>query len=159
MSRSALVLIAVLLSGAIPASPAAAVDLTGTWTGKTVCKVYVGTSFTAKITDQTVIITQSGTDLNMERTPSGFPYDGKVVNDTKKPTTKGQASFTLCSTTPDNHAINELGRITKIAVKVGAVKATFTAVSFQANITSVETCTWKYKRTDATDPAVPGCPG
>ncbi|MBI3767133.1 MAG: hypothetical protein HY271_01425 [Deltaproteobacteria bacterium] len=110
------------------------------------------------MTDQTVIITQVGTDLNLEETPGDFIYDGSVIDDSKKPTTKGQASLTLCTTTPANHALNGMGRITKIAVKKDGVKASFTAVSFQSNMTSVETCTWKYKRTDTADPQVPNCP-
>jgi hypothetical protein len=77
---------AVVLLG-LSATHAAAVDMTGTWEGEAVCKgFFAGEKFKETFSGN-VLITQSGTDLNLDFV--GFLYNGGIINDAKNPDKKG----------------------------------------------------------------------
>jgi len=135
-----------------------AVDLTGTWTGKIVCNTFDATgTYQAVVAGDTMLITQSGADLNMTADGGEFTYDGKVIDKAGHPTTKGQASFIECRTTPADTDVSEIGR-TKVEIQPDGVGDTFTAQSILSAGGSVfQTCRWSYKRLDTADPGVGEC--
>jgi hypothetical protein len=150
---------AVVLLG-LSATHAAAVDMTGTWEGEAVCKgFFAGEKFKETFSGN-VLITQSGTDLNLDFV--GFLYNGGIINDAKNPDKKGQGSIVFCGTTAEPLGdYNEIGHLT---VQIGANKSTFKATSVftvasSGEIVDVATCKWKFTRTNTADPGVPGCGG
>jgi hypothetical protein len=147
---------------AVLAQPAAAFDLTGTWTGKQTCK---GSSAGQKINfsfQSELLITQTGTDLNIHVvSDSGTDiYQSVAIDDLAKPE-NGAVYFVHCGTTdiPETgDDFDESGRATvktKEARGTGSLKGTS---SFFNNEPEVASCKWSYKRTTTTDPAVTGCP-
>jgi hypothetical protein len=151
-----------LVAAAALAQPAAAFDLTGTWTGKQTCK---GSSVGEKIKfsfASELLITQTGGDLVIHVvSDSGTDvYQGAAIDDLVKPQ-NGAVYFVHCGTTdiPETgDQFDENGRAsvkTKEAAGTGSLKGTST---FFNNEPEVASCKWSYKRTNATDPVVTGCP-
>lgn len=145
------------------AQPAAAFDLTGTWTGKQSCK---GSAVGEKISfsfPSELLITQNGTDLNIHVvSDSGTDiYQSVGIDDLVKPE-NGAVYFVHCGTTdiPETgDEFDENGRAsvkTKEASGTGSFKGTSTFFNIEPVVAS---CKWSYKRTSTTDPAVKGgCP-
>jgi hypothetical protein len=150
-----------LAVAAVLAPPAAAFDLTGTWTGKQTCK---GSSVGQKIKfsfPSELLITQTGTDIVIHVvSDSGTDvYQSVAIDDLLKPE-NGAAYFVHCGTTdiPETgDEFDENGRATvkTKATGTGSFKGTST---FFNNEPEVASCKWSYKRTNPTDPAVTGCP-
>lgn len=147
--------VAALVVLGMSAGAARAVELTGTWSGKIVCKDFNGTSTSKQVVTSQVTITQTGNSFNLQE--AGFTYAGKVVSDTAKPTASGQASFILCTTTPTNVALNESGTMTKISVKSGGARFSAVSLFSGAGGTDVGSCKWKYHRASVANPQVPPC--
>lgn len=141
----------------LSATHAAAVDMTGTWEGQAVCKGFFNGTKVKDTFGAPVTITQTGSDLNMEFL--GVRYNGEIIDDAADPN-KGQGSFVACSTAAEPLAdYNETGHIT---VQITSKKSTFKATSVfttavNGSIVTVETCKWKFTRTDTVDPGVPAC--
>ncbi len=148
--------------------PAAAFDLTGTWTGTTKCRSFFQGE-KLKFTDApTVQITQNGDLIGVRADYGGGDVDfyaGRAYPDARKPDEKGEIALVHCGT--DDIAGNqpdfdEVGRF-GAATKTGKVKATVKGVSFFSDpgVATPEagTCNWKLTRIDTTNaPVSTDCP-
>jgi len=157
---------AVLALLGVTASPTWAVNLTGTWAGEQNCRRYDGTKFFTPFPNDTMTITQNGSDLYIEALViDGEPrlhFHGQVINDDAAPKAKAQASFVECETT-ESSSYQEIGRASKIDVKSDGVRATFLATSifhqdFDPVPPDLGTCEWTYSRVSTADPGVATCP-
>ena len=143
------------------AQPAAAFDLTGTWTGKQTCKgSSAGEKFSFSI-PSTLLVTQTGAALNIHVvSDTGTDiYQGIGIDSTAKPV-NGDAYFVHCGTTdvPETgDDFDESGRATVKTNESGTGSFKGTSAFFNSE-PEVASCKWSYKRTDAADPAVTGCP-
>jgi hypothetical protein len=151
------------LAAALVAQPAAAFDLTGTWEGKQTCSgSSAGEKFSFSI-PSTLLITQTGTALNIHVvSESGTDvYQGFGVDSVANPL-NGDAYFVHCGTSdvPETgDDFDESGRAT-VKTKEETVGGAFKGTSAFFNAApEVASCRWSYKRTDAADPDVAGCPG
>ena len=139
--------------------PLRAFDMTGTWVGKWSCKGFDGQKFTSGNKTSTMRVTQSGNTMAVDVDNGDFTYNGGAIPDVVKPE-KGEAVFAACPN--DNLPLTgdeaETARLS-VKTKPGAVKATVKALSiFDSPSGEVGTCKYSYKRVDAADPNVAGCP-
>lgn len=142
------------------AAPAAAFDITGTWTGTRKCVFYAAGEKTKVDREGTVSISQDGNAVGFDSAiGSSHLYSGVANFGTEKPD-KGELSVHHCR----NHDMDDptpfeaLGRFT-VSTKPGKVKATIKGITIVADDSTVEpehgTCKWKLTRTSTTAPAVP----
>ena len=136
---------------------AAAVDLTGTWSGKAVCKgFFAGNKTSDTYEDVAAQITQSGADLNMVF--FGAAYNG-AAQDNATNAKKAEGTFVACSTVNDYSNYSEIGAFSVTLNLNNDTKTTFKATStFSTAPDNFQTCTWTFKRTDPSDPGVLACP-
>ena len=155
---------ATLLVGATAlAQPAvAALDLTGTWQGKSKCDAFDGAKFTVVHDAETLLINRTtplvATYQVVFAIDGGFQSLGIVYTDLKNPDKKAQMGFVECSTTTDpaTDANNQVGRAFVTAGK--APKATLKWTSTFENGSVIGTCKGTYKRIDQVVPSLtPGC--
>jgi hypothetical protein len=155
----------VLVLLGLAAPPTWAVNLTGTWVGEQNCRRYDGTKFFTQFPNDTMTITQNGSDLNIEALViDGVPvlhYHGQVIDDDAAPKVKAQASFVECLTT-ESSPYQEMGRAIKVDIKSDGVRANFLATSifhqdFPTFPPDVGTCEWTYSRISTADPGVAEC--
>ncbi|MEB2284292.1 MAG: hypothetical protein B6D46_04330 [Polyangiaceae bacterium UTPRO1] len=143
------------------AGPAAAFDLTGSWTGTCKCKFFDAGVKSKVDREGTVAITQVGNALGFDSAiGSQHLYSGIANFGTEKPD-KGELSVRHCRDHVDTTPFDALGRFS-VKTKTGKVKATITGITIVANddvgAPSHGTCKWKLTRTATTDPGVPaGC--
>lgn len=140
------------------ASPAAAFDLTGSWTGTRKCKFFDAGVKSKVDREGTVAITQIGNALGFDSgIGSQHLYFGIANFGTEKPD-KGELSVRHCRDHVDTTPFDAIGRFT-VKTKTGKVKATITGITIVANddagTPSHGTCKWKLTRTATTDPGVP----
>jgi hypothetical protein len=139
--------------------PSQAIDLTGTWEGKYVCKGFEGDPFSFTVLDN-LEITQTTTELALRVGPD--VYNGVAIDDAVKPETAGAAYFVHCGTSEDPGTglggFDETGfaKLKTNASGGGSFKATTNAF-FSETPLGAGNCKFTYKRTSATDPAVPAC--
>lgn len=152
----------IAVAAACLAQPAAAFDLTGTWEGKQTCSgSSAGEKFSFSI-PSTLLISQTDTTFNIHVvSDSGTDvYRGVGIDSVAKPV-NGDAYFVHCGTTDEPETgddFDESGRATvktKEETGVGAFKGTSAFFNAEPEVAS---CRWSYKRIEATDPAVGGCP-
>jgi hypothetical protein len=148
----------VWLAAVLTASPAAGADLTGTWEGKLVCKRLDDEGRSREV-DRFVDleISQTGNQLvAMDRFTRHF--SGIVVDDASKPDRKGETALAACALGGTAGGGNSLGvlRVTVDPVKGrGRIQGTLHHIITRSIF---ETCTWRFRRLDTADPAVPACP-
>lgn len=151
-------LLIALFTACVVASPltAAAVDLTGTWSGKAVCKgFFAGSKTSDTFVDTGAQISQSGADLNMVF--FGASYNG-AAQDNATNAKKAEGTFIACSTVNDYSAYGEIGAFSVTLNLNDDTKTTFKATStFFTGTDNFQTCTYTFKRTDPSDPGVGGC--
>lgn len=145
------------------ASPAAAFDITGTWTGKRKCTFFDAGVKSKVDREGTVQITQFENQVGFDAAiGSQHLYLGIANFGTEKPD-KGELAVRHCR----NHDMSDptpfdaLGRFT-VKTKTGKVKATISGITLVSNDDdgnpSHGTCKWKLTRTALADPGVPlGC--
>jgi hypothetical protein len=143
-----------LLSGA---SIAAAQDLTGSWEGQAVCTGFFNGAKFKDTFGNTLLISQSGADINMEFL--GVRYNAALIVDNKNPT-KAEGPFIACSTQAEPFGdFNEVGHM-KVQVDEVKDKTSFKAESiFTVGEGVVATCKWSFERIDVANPNVLGCGG
>lgn len=143
-----------LLLFALFASPAAGLDLTGTWTGKFTCTEWDGSQsrFTEK--DDVMAITQTGDLIAVD---SLNQFSGAVLSDLRKPLAKGVVKMANCNT--DNDPANGADELAVLKAKVNRDKGTgkLKGASVYTGVGSFGTCKWSYKLTDPADPGATGC--
>jgi hypothetical protein len=139
------------------AGPAAAFDLTGTWSGTTSCtSLFQGEKFKFKDAP-TLQVTQVGDAIGVRADYGGGDvdlYTGHAYPDAKKPNEKGEIALIACgtdSTAGNGPAFDEVGRFT-ISTKTGKIKATIKGLSFfsdplSMNSPEIGTCKWSLTRT------------
>lgn len=140
---------------ALAASPAAALDLTGTWVGKFTCTEYDGETSKFTVTDDEMRITQTGDSFAVD---SLNEFSGASIPDARSPDRKGEAKMAKCST--DNLASNggdEIARL-KVSIDREKGKGKLKGVSVYTFQGGVGSCKWSYKLTNPENPNVPGCP-
>jgi hypothetical protein len=139
---------------------AEAVDLTGTWNGKAICKGLFAGNKTSDTFAGHLFITQTGPDLNMNFL--GVLYNGAFQEDNTAPTRNGQGTFVACSTTTDYSAYSEIASFTAKLNPNLDTASTFKATSvYYTGADNFQTCRWTFKRIDTTNPlpaGVPPCP-
>jgi hypothetical protein len=142
------------------ASPAAAYDLTGTWTGTRKCSFFTAGVKTKVDRIGNVAITQVGNAIGFNtEIGSTHLYSGIANFGTVKPD-KGELTLLHCRNHDfaDPTPFNAFGRFTA-KTKPGKVKATISGVTFVAdedvNNPNHGTCKWKLTRIATADPGTP----
>jgi hypothetical protein len=128
---------------------AMAVDLTGTWEGKLKCK---GQS----ALHSTLVISQSGTDLNVIGTVTDIvhEFDGVAITQAESPT-QGVAVMMGCLSGVEPFSLLMINTKTGVNPQTGDGKIKGTWLSAGSSGTS--TCQVTYKRVDVIDQSVGGC--
>jgi cysteine-rich repeat protein len=153
--------VAVVVLGMLTSAPVlAALDLTGTWQGKWKCKAVTGGAATKPQGAVTMMVTQSGGDVNALLDWEGFgsgAFQGHVQERIDKP---GQGATTLlaCSTRAGS---SNYAEALSANVKVSSSTATLKGVSTYEELpvpTVGGTCKYSLKRTALADPGVAACP-
>jgi hypothetical protein len=143
----------------LTASPLAAFDATGTWEGQFTCKNFNGAKTNFKMKPSTLLISQSGTAVSADIDGGSFRYNGRAMDDAKKPAEKGEIFLVQCGT--DNDAGVGFAEMVRLMVKTKAEKGSFNGLSIiEGDFGSgrqFATCKYKFKRTGTTNPSVPGC--
>lgn len=143
--------------------PAAAADLTGTWEGTATCSLLEQGTKKEKLVvkDARMEISQSGSALNVRALSptTGQPklLDGVIVDDGSN-LNKGEAGLVVCDSSVE--PIDAAGGWIKVTINPKTNKGTLTGLMMGAQDTSkaqVGTCRLNFKRTNLTDPAIPGC--
>lgn len=144
-----------LALASLTASPAAALDLTGTWQGKYTCTEYDGTRSKFTVKDDVLLISQVADVLAVD---SENPFTGVPIADEDFPETRGEAKLARCTT--DNVVSNGGDEVARLQVKIDRVKGKgkLKAVSIYTFPGGVGSCSWSYKLVDPADPGAAGCP-
>jgi hypothetical protein len=151
-------LLALALAAAATASPAGAVDVTGTWEGSVTCSVFDGAYAKTKTSPSTLLIVQEG-NLFIARLDDALTYNGGVIDSGDKPLLQGEGAMNLCSTdvVPLGGGDDEIVRM-KLKVNPEKGTGTLSGESIFGAAGEARTCKYKYKRTSATAPDVAPCP-
>ena len=149
--------VAVLLIVLALASPAAAFDITGTWTGTRKCKFFAQGEKLKTDREGTVEITQQGNAVGFNSTiGSTHLYSGLANFGSEKPD-KGELSVAHCQNHVDTPPFQAVGRFV-VKTKPDKVKATISGVSITADEDAFNpthgTCKWKLTRISTTNPNV-----
>jgi hypothetical protein len=141
------------------AGAAWAVDLTGTYEGRRVCKQLEKSSGEkAKIKiAPTMHITRVGDKLRMDLLP-GLHYEGTVIDDARVPATRAQAALVSCSPSQDASGHAEVLHVECRGPGVDGVTLNMKGVSAYSTSSHIGNCIWKYKRTSTANPNVSTCP-
>lgn len=150
-------LFALVLSG-----PAAAFDATGTWIGKQTCHGFDGAGFSFKLTESTLEIMQTGSDLALQvvSTAATDVYRGVSI-DAAGSALQGQLYFVHCGTSDvPGSGVDQFDETGILAVKTkdngsGKLKGISTYFNTAPEFAN---CRWSYKRTSTSAPVVPACP-
>jgi len=143
---------------ALGASPAAALDLTGTWEGTFKCSVFDGFKDKFKEPGEILRITQVGDDLNIEWLGTA-DQSGVAIADLKSPDTKGAAALSDCETHADLATGYSEIAVLKAKVNRSKGKGKLKGTSIWSEEGAViGDCKWKFKLVDPSDPGVLGCP-
>jgi hypothetical protein len=153
--------------------PAGAIDLTGTWTGKFSCTGFDGRKFSFTQRNQNLRISQaSDRKLWVEWFDEGAlaaKFSGFVLENSRKPETKGRAALADCGTQADiTSGISELANL-DVSVNSRKTTGSLKGTSIYTDqIDDPDTpddnpeitqCKWSFKLTDTANPNVsPGCP-
>ena len=151
VSGIALAVLAALAPGAW------ALDVNGTYDGKIVCKGFGsdGQPFSQKIFGSGAQITRPGGSNDLHVAAFGFAFVGTIFDDADK-ITRAEASAISCSTAAEPLPLVFVAHL-KFTLAGATLKFTAKSVVTEpGNV--VATCTWTFKRTNATDPGVGGCP-
>jgi hypothetical protein len=142
--------------GLLPAGAAA--DLTGTWEGKVVCREFDGVRRREVMRDQTLAMTQQGSQLRIEWL-SVATFDGTFAPDAKKPDKEGDLMAVACLNDGDlTTGAEELVRLTA-KLKSDGVRGSLKGTSFLAlDGTHLATCKWRFNRVSDEDPDASRCP-
>lgn len=162
MTLFRLAILTLTLTAALVA-PAAAFDVTGTWTGTRKCQDLFG-GVKAKFKEPaTVRITQAGNQIGIaiEITGVGTTNYRALANFSAAKPDKGEFAMIACGTNDvvgDDPDFDAIGRM-QAATKPGKVKAKITGTSIFSDpgtaTPGLGTCKWSLTRTDAADPVVP----
>ena len=153
-----------LLSLVFPfiSAPVGALDLTGTWTGKFNCSNFDGFKFNTVDKQQILKISQFGKKISVEWVGVAN-FTGFVVDDLKKPDSKGQAAIADCLTTSDLTAgFAEMAKLNASGVNRSKGKGSLKGTSIYSLPVPPETvgqCNWTFKLSSPVDPGVgASCP-
>jgi len=144
-------------------APADALNLTGTWSGKFKCSNYDGLKFSTLDKNQTLKISQVGQNVSAEWVGVA-KFTGFVIDDLKKPDSKGQAALADCSTNFD--LSGGFAEMAKLSASVnpnkgkGSLSGTsvYSVPESQDVLKTVGQCKWSFKLIDPQDPGVAaGC--
>ena len=160
--------ILVLTMTAALAAPAAAFDVTGTWTGTRKCQDLFGGVKEKFNEPATLRITQTGNAIGIEVVIAGADtanYTALANFPAAKPD-KGEFAMLHCGTNDvagDDFAFDSIGRM-QAATKTGKVKAKIKGISIFSDTGTATpglgTCKWSLTRVEAADPGVAlVCPG
>lgn len=135
------------------ATPAGALDLTGTWLGRFKCTSYDGSKDSFTVTGDTLTITQTGDLLAVDDNFSGF-----AIADAGKPLQRGEAMLGHCGTSNDpSVGPSEIARLkAKVDRDKGKGKLKGRSVYTDGG-NQIGSCRWSYKLMDTADPDAPGC--
>jgi hypothetical protein len=150
----------VLASAGVAGSEARAqsFDLTGTWTGKWICQGFDGAKFKLSNRESTLLVTQTGNAI-AARIDGELAYNGGAILDADAPTQRGEVALVRCGTDvqplagPESEILRAKARTSEEGAGrlrgIGARESAFP---------DVLTCNYSYRRTDAANPNVQGCP-
>lgn len=142
-------------------APAGALDLTGTWVGKFNCSNFDGFKFKTVDRQQVLKISQFGQKVFVAWDLVAN-FTGFVVDDLRKPNSRGQVALADCLTTSDLTAnFAEMAKL-NASVNRNRSKGTLTGTSIYSLPEPPETvglCKWHFTLTNTADPGVgPACP-
>jgi hypothetical protein len=137
---------------------ASAFDLTGTWQGEQVCKVFTSAGQREKqeFENDIIAITQIGTEVRISMPAVNLLYTGLGFNKTSN-TNEGEVTFRLCGITQNPTTEGEMGRA-EVGAKSLSLGGKFKATSIFSDGDEVDTCDWNYERISMVNPNVPACP-
>ena len=141
------------------AEAAWAIDLTGTYEGRRVCKqLEKGSGKQGRIRITPIVhITQVGDKLRMDLSP-GLHYEGTVVDDARVPARRAQAALVSCNPSQDASGYAEVLHVEYRARGSTGVTLSMTGVSAYSSSSHMGNCNWQYRRTSTADPNVSTCP-
>jgi hypothetical protein len=146
--------------------PAAAADLTGTWTGRFNCTGFDGKKFSFAQKSQSLKISQTGDNKLsvqwLDGTELAASFSGFVIDNSSKPDTKGRAAIADCGTQADiTTGISEIANL-DASVNRSKGRGTLKGTSIytdRTQVPEVTQCKWTFKLTDTANPNIPsGCP-
>ncbi len=156
--RSTFVLAASALISAAGALPAMAIDLTGTWEGKSKCEIVdrsTGEVF-AQHLESTLRISQSGPEDFVAHINGRSVAHGVLVEDATNPG-KARGLFTECGVSGDPSGENAIVRIQQ-AVTNSEGGGKLRAEAIFSDSGSFAGCAFSYKRASMVDPNLGTCP-
>ena len=141
------------------AAPAAALDLTGTWSEvRAACTTVAddGTRTKSNAVDFSDIeISESGAGLHLQFAGTGFIHEGFVLP--VLPKNVGQGLVNRCLPGLPGVTTWQIQSATTFPPRNG-VSGRLVMTFFDANSSAVEACRVTFERTNVANPAVPGCP-
>jgi hypothetical protein len=156
--RASLLPLAALLATAVPCE---ALDLTGTWVGKQTCRGFDGQNFSFKLSESTVEILQTGSDVALQVLTDAEPdvYRGVAIDDSGN-SAQGGVYFVHCGTSdvPGNGVDNfdETGILSARTKSNGSGKLKGASNYFNT-APEFAGCKWSYKRISTMPPVVGSC--
>jgi hypothetical protein len=159
MSKHAL--LAIAFASLVAASPAAAIDLSGTWEGSFTCKrfgVVEQETVTEKTKDSVLRILQAGEAFDAEIDGTAT-YRGKTIDAATDGARRGEAVLVSCDSDPLplDGGVHE---IVRFKAKVDAAKGTGTLTGeslTEHGQLGIMSCKLKFKRTSAAVAKFPTC--
>lgn len=141
-------------SASAPTLPAAALDLTGTWTGKYTCTEYDGERVRFTVRDDVMAISQTDFVFAVD---SVNQFSGVAIPDARSPDVRGEAKLANCST--DDLVANGGDELARLKAKVDREKGKgkLKGISIYTGPGLVGSCKWSYKLTDPANPGASGC--
>ncbi len=139
-------------------SRASAFDLTGTWQGNQVCKIFTadGKRELQIFRKDVITITQIGDEVRILMTSVNLLYTGLSFTDAID-LDQGEVAFRSCGLSDDPTTKGEMGRA-EVSTAPFPPGSKFKATSIFTTAEEVDTCKWNYRRVSADDPGVPSCP-
>jgi len=158
MLRTWLLPIAALLAAAVPCD---GLDLTGTWVGKQTCRGFDGANFSFKLSESTVEIMQTGSDIALQVLTDAAPdvYRGVAI-DSVGNSDQGGLYIVHCGTSdvPGSGVDNfdETGILSAKTKSNGSGKLKGASNYFNT-APEFAGCKWSYKRISTATPVVGAC--
>jgi hypothetical protein len=133
---------------------ALALDLTGTWNATVRCEINLPqASFRQTINDVPLLITHIGSDLNVDFT---FFMNGTIVENAEKP---GHAAIALlaCDASVEDPVSFIAAAAKAVVAPDGDARLKGSYIFGAGSVPLTQQCSFRARRVDTTDPAIPPC--
>jgi hypothetical protein len=144
------------LAVVLPALPAWAFDLNGTWAGKITCRgIFDGERRTVASTP--TLLVDDGASLQLAA--DGIHYAAVAYPDPTHPD-KGEIAIIRCDTSSTRSGGEFGGEFGRLKVSTRSTKGSLSGTTFKAGVLlarSLYTCRWRFKRTTIERPPLDDC--